>query len=256
MTWLEHFPRGEAAKNSQVPPEQLCLVNLTGVASEVPVQVLAQPPQRAETFQNLIGMTPQQLDETLRDPAAARALVGRLARQLDSENFHERTRARDALRLILNRAPAVVLPLIAEARNNPLSLEQALRLDAIVNDGSTVNGVTRDGLGRLTHFDSDGWEITITWSRSNPSQIDSILAVNRVQRDILNHPSHLIQRQADGTYQVSNINPLTGELFPPSGTTTADQIRIIDGNFLDYRYRLTSGREMWFNWDARPQRVR
>lgn len=203
-------------------------------------------------------MSPEQFARTLNDPLGRAVYLRGLITALDANEFETRERAHAALSLALRTMPAFVLPVLMQSIKQPISEEQRSRSESLVRGligrTTTRDGVTRDGLGRPTAFTDDGWNISINWSSHTIGQADSIYVTgdgaNRWNRQ------HVLQRQADGTYTFSLINPLNGETFPPSATLRAEDVQITS-NYIRYGPNSNPRPTSWFyfHWITPPERV-
>lgn len=253
MSWFEFIERQNQPGQTRRDAGP-CLVSLvTESPVSVPVEQPGQERMQPGNNDRTSGTTSGFITNALRQTVVA-GTVPLHIQALNSDSFAVRTRATEALRSALDTDPHIVLPMLIDATRNPPNLEflrrvQQLR-DQYIDRTTTTNGVTRDGLGRVTAFDSFGWNVTINWNRTNLNQIDSFYTENRTVQNnggvLRVHQPELFERQPDGTYRVSWVNPLTGEVRPV-GVARPENIRLTS-RLLDYRYRLNDGgREIWNN---------
>jgi hypothetical protein len=246
MTWFERVLRRDVSDNPGDAPSDLSLVALVpgpgDVAGRMGPQRHGRGPSEAE---RLLGMTTQQLQETLALDVPRSILLTGLINALDDKDYDRRTQAGQALSLVLSMAPQHVLPALLLARDQPLCLEHQRRIDQVIAEylshGSTSNGFTYDGFGRPTHFVSDSYDVTIAWATTPLERIDCIVAVGD---GINNRVSHVLFRQPDGRYLVYHLSPRSGELTP-MGTARAGDVSFTPGNpgILTYRVTLLEGGE-------------
>jgi hypothetical protein len=253
MAWFGRLIHQEVANDPSRAPSSLSLLSLLDDSGDTARrQGPGQSAQGLGEIQRLVGMTPAQLDETLQSDAARAILLTGLIHALDSEDFDQRTQAANALQLVLGRASHIVLPALMEASHHPLNLEHQRRLDRIIGDflgnRSIVGGVTYDGAGRPTRFNSEGYQIAVGWSPTNLQQIDYIVAMGD---GITARRSHILERQPDGSYLLFDARDFfEGGNRTPLGTARREDISVsgVRPPYLVYRVSLAGGGAQTFRF--------
>lgn len=244
MSWFEFNERTNQQPVTE-PEERLSFVSLVAPGTALPVE--QQGGGQTPPNEMAPGRTGGRITDGLRAELLTLSVPIHI-NSLDSNNFGVRQRATNALREAIAADPHAVLPMLIAARTPPRNLEHSRRLQQLVDQfldrSTTANGVTRDGLGRVTRMENLLADVTITWSRTNLGQIDTIRVVRDANprqdgnRFVLN-ASELFERQPDGTYRVTFMNPLGGEPIP-AGTAQAQDIRLTPRS-LDISYTSNQG---------------